>query len=164
MYKFSIGDIVKFRDSSKSQTKYLLVAGIEDMSTPSTHEVYYEVSLVYPIAESIKKLTVSEEGLEIVAVYHEEECKMIKDFIKSERLKRGYNNDDIYLSPPKTKKEKPKLKTHKEDVVYYNEIDNVDECLDAINDLTILHKLFGDESYLQLKEFVENRLKEIVNN
>ncbi|MGV4321341.1 hypothetical protein [Bacillus mojavensis] len=48
------------------------------------------------------------------------------------------------------------------DVIRYDKLENVDQCLDALNDLSLLHDHFGDESYLQLREVVRNRLKELI--
>jgi hypothetical protein len=51
-----------------------------------------------------------------------------------------------------------KSPNQKTDIIRYDTLDSIDKCLDTINDLTILHKMFGDESYLQLKELVTERL------
>lgn len=48
------------------------------------------------------------------------------------------------------------------DVIRYDKLENVDQCLDALNDLSLLHDHFGDESYLQLREVVQERLKELI--
>ncbi|PAE04169.1 hypothetical protein CHI13_09630, partial [Bacillus paralicheniformis] len=47
------------------------------------------------------------------------------------------------------------------DVVRYDLIESIDECLDAINDLKNLHKTYKDEAYLQLIEVVERRINDL---
>lgn len=101
----------------------------------------------------------------------EREHKMLLDFIGKERQKQGMFGETEYIKAISANKASIKRGREKSvavvnpkeiiDVVYYHRIDNVDECLDAINDMNTLHEMFGDEAYLQLKDLLSKRIKEL---
>lgn len=57
---------------------------------------------------------------------------------------------------------KPVRNKNNEDIIKYSSLQTIDECLDALNDLDILHKMFKGKMYLNNRNKVLERLKMLV--
>jgi hypothetical protein len=159
---FTHGDIVKIK-FTKNGLEYFIVTDVYDFSEKQDgSDLNYEVMQIYPIAIESLMLNVDGSKLELHAKGNEKDGEMVIDFVMKERAKRGWIGVPdfqavIYhnLKSDGVKKVyQPNL-----DIINYDKLETIDECLDAINDLNILHKFFGDEAYLQLREVVLKRLE-----
>ena len=172
MGKFKIGDIVKPRHTK--ETVYYIVIDVADFTQQGGKpDVDYETMLIFPVESRISNVDIfTEDSLMPVSRTNEKKYKTILDFVRKEREKKGWFEEPDYIKAIKDNRNAIQLVTKQEkkvvavipprhDIVYYNKIDNVDECLDALNDLDTLHKLFGDEAYLQLKDMVRKRIQEL---
>ena len=154
-----VGDVLKHDDT------YYLVDEIISDFVENTRT--YCLIQIYPLFSLSTSLNIFENELknfkivfksskddDFTDAYFKYALKAIFDDIKNEVEEMSEQNRAA-------KKNNRFLKTQY-DVVYYDKIPEIDECLDAINDLKLLHQMFGDEAYLQLIEVVEKRLKELV--
>lgn len=169
-FKFKIGDIVKWKYST--ETEYYIVTDYDDWGVDNM----YEIMKIYPIREKSHVNYEPEGNLKMVAEKDGQQNKMMIQFIIEERNKKGYSGEPDFLKAIESNRkirENVKEKRNnpdeilrkaglKSDVIRYDKLGSVDECLDAMNDLKLLHETFGDEAYLQLRELVVNRLKELV--
>lgn len=187
--RYGIGDIVKLNDS-KNSMEYFIVVDVflefVDGASPFSLKVddeltRYTVMQMYPVTkEKNMLLRFTADKFETVAFIGQQQHEKIVELINRERFRRGQvgapfyeeviqkrlrnDNFDAFVSNT-TKNQKGKKKKIKitDDIIQYNKLDTVDECLDAMNDLSNLHKTFGDESYLQLREVVVGRLKDLTD-
>ncbi|UGO51049.1 hypothetical protein PQE70_gp196 [Bacillus phage vB_BanS_Nate] len=142
---------------------------------------------IYPIESEGQIMKFQGDMIEIVALTDEAQHAKIMEIVHEERERRNIKWEAEYMKTirekinsglalewegknkkaekvevkPKKKRGRPKKLKDKDDVIEYHKLATVDDCLDALNDLSILHEMFGDESYIQLKEVVTNRLKEL---
>ena len=167
MEKYGIRDIVKFKKDIDDDIYYI----ITDYDGELHGEYFYKIAQIYPVKLESKNIIIRESLLSIFMRADDKDYEFLMREIKRDREKNGFYAIPSYekeiskslrlLLHSARKKNKIVIKPS-EDVVYYQNIDNIDECLDALNDLKILYKLFGDEAYLQLREMVEKRLIHIL--
>lgn len=173
MQEFNIGDIVRLKDNDSI---LFMVVDVADFTEPSKHgekpviDIDCELMQVYPILKNAKYTTVSQNDIDSHARRESKDSEILLRLIQKDRERNGWygvpdfievannNMKAIHKSNQKTNVKQVKMPMKRLDVVRYDLIDNVDECLDAINDLNLLYEMFGDESYLQLKELVVSRL------
>jgi len=146
----------------------------------------YTLMQMYPVEkEEYMLFRYTAHTFETVALVGQEQHTKIIELIQRERERQGKTDEPFYIETirkreradafdkyiakhpdttkhPKQKGKKKKIKIT-DDVIQYDKLMSVDECLDAMNDLTNLHKTFGDESYLQLREVVVGRLKDLTD-
>lgn len=146
---YNVGDIVKKRFDSR---EYYTVVYVYDFSD----KVMYELSILYPVAIHSKTTMENHDSIYIVAENGTEKHSTMIEFINKERLAKGLGGIivDNYSANINF--------ADGLDIVNYDRLESIDECLDAMNDLKLLHNEFGDEDYLHLRELVQNRLKELV--
>ena len=115
----------------------------------------YEIMKIYPFESHAPVMTMLESELDLIAkegsVQFNSLHKYISNQLESANKSRKTPIKNVSL----------KTKTTNNDIIQYDEIDSVDECLDALNDLKQLYELFGDEAYLQLYELVLERVRKI---
>jgi hypothetical protein len=163
---FLQGDIVKYKFSQRG-VEYFIVTDVYDFSEKGDKsDLHYEIMQIYPIAKTSITLDVEGDKLEIKASGMAKEAEGIIDFVMEERKKRGWTEvPDFTIALYENAKAKTegnevtKVKQPNTDIINYDKLESVDECLDALNDLDALYKLFGDEAYLQLRDVVLKRLK-----
>lgn len=186
--RYGMGDIVKFKDSG-NKMEYFIVVDVfleftDDNVTPfkvDEENTRYTLVQMYPIErEERSLLRFTAERFETVALIGQEQHSKIIELINIERFRKGKtgapfyekviqkrlrsdNFDNFVSNTTKPKKGKKKKIKITDDVIQYDKLATVDECLDAMNDLSELHKQFGDESYLQLREVVVGRLKDLTD-
>jgi hypothetical protein len=132
-------------------------------------DIDYELIQIYPIQKNGKYVTMGQPDLNLKEKQGNKNHELLLSFIQKDREKKGWfgvpdfielanrNLKSIQRAEGKQVKEvKPPMQ--KLDSIRYDQIDTIDKCLQAINDLNTLHKMFGDESYLQLKEVVTARI------
>lgn len=156
-----------------------LTFGIDEENT-----VYTAVQ-IYPVEHEGSIMTFKSDKVNTVAFLHQKQNEVILEMVERKRKEQGMNWEAEYIKTiqaktanngfkealntsfnqaevkPKKKRGRPKKLKDKDDVVEYHKLETIDDCLDALNSLSALHKMFGDESYIQLKEVVTNRLKEL---
>jgi uncharacterized protein (DUF1330 family) len=183
MKSYQLGDIVRTKSSSTGD--YYMIVGVEDASTQTVEGKFitdfdYEIAKIYPVQKESEFSIISHKKLAMVATTSEKDNRIILDFVNKERQKRGWYDEPDYITAlqvskgmstkklTRTVKDKDGNKSKEEvgmkkfDTIRYDKLKTVNECLDALNDLKDLHKNFGDEAYLQLKEIVEKQLKSLV--
>lgn len=168
MKKFKIGDIVKNRNS-KIHNEYFLILDMNDFSVEEgdmlVTDIDYELACIYPVTSNEVYMVLNESDIEYMDNIGTVTGKMILDMVENDRKKKGMDYQAGYMEGfkketiEKDEKKKQQYIRKPLDVVEYHELESIDMCLDALNDLTRLHKMFGDEAYLQLKEVVEKRIK-----
>lgn len=175
MQEFNIGDVVRLKDNDEI---LFMVVDIADFTEPSKHgekpvvDIDCELMQIYPIMKNSKYMTLSQNDIVIHARKNSRDSEVLMKLIQKDRERNGWygvpdfiqiankNIESIarVMTKPDVSIKTVQVPTKRLDVIRYDLIDNVDECLDAINDLNTLHKMFGDEAYLQLKEMVVSRL------
>lgn len=169
---FGIGDIVKKCDKYGKipfKLAYFMVVDIMDFSDEDDkgniiEDIVYEVNKIYPNDETEQEI-LTEQDILLTANYKTKEWMVIINFVKDE-IKKHEKNTNSFQNNQTKRKESPTItkdklhaiKEKSKDIIEYNKIHTVDECLDAINDLTNLYKSFNDITYLQLVEDVVKRL------
>ncbi|UUV46995.1 hypothetical protein [Bacillus phage vB_BanS-Thrax5] len=187
--RYGIGDIVKLNDG-KNKMEYFIIVDmflefVEDSTSPvnlkvDSENTRYTAMQMYPVEkEQHMLLRYTEDRFETVAFVGQKQHESIVELINRERfrvgktgkpfyedvIKKRLNDDtfDKFVSKVTKKKGKKKKIQITDDVIQYDKLGTIDECLDAMNDLSELHKQFGDESYLQLREVVVGRLRDIAD-
>jgi hypothetical protein len=178
---YNIGDIVTYKVSNGT-SEYYIITDMEDYSFETSDgewlkDIDYQIAMIYPVLRKTKFAVVDEEVIRLVAREEDQQYSLIFELVNRERDKRqwfGKPDYMVFVETNKVANQKKKdgslvatkygwkEKVKDLDVIKYHELKTVNECLDAMNDLTALHKNFGDEAYLQLKEFVMTRLRELV--
>lgn len=156
--KIELGDIVEKRIINSSA------------NPANTHIVVYvgknreyHIMRIYPITRTSVIETVSEDQIRLLSKENSMSYELTMELVMREREKRGWTEVPDFLFEIEFNKKATTSDINNDiSVVRYDRIGNIDECLDALNDLSLLHKRFGDEVYLQLYEVVEKRLRELV--
>ena len=166
--KFYIQDIVSIAGDDDT---LFMVVDVADYSglAPNGQEIEdidYELMQVYPIMKNAKYETVSQPDLNLKEKRGSKNHELLLTFIQKDREKRGWYGVPDFLEVSKgnlktldgvrVKDVQPPMQ--KLDTIRYDQLDTIDKCLDALNDLKTLHQMFGDEAYLQLQEVVTARI------
>ena len=145
-----VGDVLKHDGS------YYLVDGTLD----EKNKTIYFLIQIYPLTSLMSSIDVTENEIkDFKVVFKSSEENEFKDLLKA--IIDDIKNKVGEMSENQKSAAK-KNRFLQNDVIHYDKIGDIDTCLDAINDLKLLHQMFGDEAYLQLIEVVEKRLKELV--
>ena len=115
----------------------------------------YEIMKIYPFDSYAPVITMMESELELIAKEGSVQFNSLHKYISNQLEAKNVNAKTSATNYEITKY------ANTTDIIMYNEIDTIDECLDALNDLKQLHDLFGDEAYLQLYQLVLERIKTI---
>lgn len=174
---FSYGDIVKPKFGSNG-IEYYIVTDVADFSKKNDgSDMCYEVMRIFPIAKVTKVISFDEKQIELQAKGKTKDSKLIIDFVMKKRAEKGwtetpdfeahiYHNESVAKNVIKYKKKATGeiilLNEEDTDVIRYDLLETVDDCLDAMSGLRDLYNVFGDEAYLQLSEIVQNRLKQLI--
>lgn len=164
MQKFNIGDIVKMKEN---ENILFIIVDVADFSEKGVVDIDYEMMQVFPIQRNSKYANVSQADIMIHAETDTKDSEILLRFIQKDREKAGWFGVPDFAhviiqnlrAIDKAKGVKPPMR--KNDSIRYDLLDTIDECLDAMNDLTTLHEMFGDEAYLQLKDLVQERIKKL---
>ncbi|MDS7057071.1 hypothetical protein NXG04_07215 [Klebsiella pneumoniae] len=187
---YGVGDIVKRNTNRKMEYFIIVDVFLQFEKTTEfsfkidASETKYTGIQIYPVELEGQVLRFTNDMVESVARIDEAQHAKIMEIINIERVRRGIKWEADYMKTikqkidsglalewtggqkkvevkPKKKRGRPKKLKDKDDVIEYHKLPTIDDCLDALNDLSDLHKAFGDEAYLQLKEVVTKRLKEL---
>lgn len=181
--RYRIKDIVKVNNIEG--VYYIITNFVSFTNIEGIKGINYRLVKIHPISSVVESIIVNEEDVSIVASRGTHQYSMIIDIL-NERYNRigcesfsyfmskamlpSNDNKDVAKGETVTKR-RDKIKTKNNDIyipeqiqdaIYYHEINNIDECLDAMNDLKALYETFGDEAYLQLLELVMNRFKKLI--
>lgn len=171
--KINLGDVVKLVDSTEESELYI-VTDLADFSYMDMNDVYkeeieYEIMKIYPIdskSDNSFKSFKHQNDLELVGKKYSSKVKLLLNFVLKERNKLGLFEEPPYLLALKGLNDngvkKMPMSTFDTDVVRYDLLENVNDCLNAIEALTWLNDYFGDEAYLQLRELAENRTMKLI--
>ncbi|UUV45958.1 hypothetical protein [Bacillus phage vB_BanS-Thrax1] len=154
----NIGSIVKIKDIVKlkdDKLEYYIVTEVERFPTGDL----YGIKQMYPVYSESPEALISEYDLVLLANPNDIDYKTILEIVKNQRDRAGEFTAPDYLDVIDANYKKIFKEIY--DVIEYHRIESVDKCLDALNDLDTLYKMFGDEAYLQLKEVVQKRLEEL---
>jgi hypothetical protein len=167
--EFNIRDIVKLRNNDDI---LFMVVDVADFSTVAKNgkeliDIDYEMMQIYPIQKTGKYLTVAQND---IVLHHKSDSRnyqQLLKFIQKDREAKGwYGIPDFLVLAEKNaraeannREKKVKMPMQKQDIIRYDTIKTIDECLDAYIHLTMLYELFEDEAYLQLRELIEGRIK-----
>lgn len=160
---FNLGDIVK--PKFIGGLEYFIVTDLEDFSkNQDGSEMMYDIMKIFPIANDSYPISHWLEGnLDMIAKGGEKEGKMVLDFVKKERHKRGLMDKPQYIKLIEVNSIGSIAVPKKEpDDVRYDKLDSIDQCLDAMNDLKLLHSMFGDDAFLQLQEVAQKRIVDLI--
>lgn len=166
-----------FLKFTKEQSDFTF--GIDEENTT------YTAVQIYPVENEGSIFTFKSDRVNTVAFIYQKQHEVIMEMIERKRKEKGMKWEAEYIKTiqaktanngfkealntsfkqaevkPKKKRGRPKKLKDKDDVVEYHKLETIDDCLDALNNLTALHKMFGDEAYIQLKEVVTDRIKEL---
>lgn len=171
MIKFNIGDTVRLKNDKN--VIYIVIDFIDltltiDDGEKQIGDINYELMRIYPIVEHPKYTTVRQSSIVLNSAKDDRLTNLLLALIQKDREKEGwYGTPDFIKIINRNRKaiekynatvKEVQVPMKKLDTIRYDLIDTIDECLDAINDLKILHEMFGDEAYIQLVEVVEKRI------
>jgi hypothetical protein len=167
MKEFEIGDIVKKRDGR--HTFLYMVTDFSDFSvmkgSKEVIDIDYEITQIYPVTMLTQQSIESPKDL-ILHARNKKDKDFILEFVTKERETRGMfgKPDFIRLSEQNLKAHEKEEMTKAENgrIVRYDLLEDIDQCLDAMNDLEELHNVFKDEEYLKHRDLVKEKLKELV--
>ncbi|QOV08269.1 hypothetical protein Kirov_70 [Bacillus phage Kirov] len=162
---YNVGDIVK--KTGAHGMEYHIVIDLERVDKT----YWYEIMQMYPVASTSRRQFLPDHDLMLVAEVGDINYATIIGIIEDKRDDKGFEGradywDYIEVTKALEKYRKYDVKPElslpvKDDIIEYHKLESRDMCLDALNDLDALHKMFGDEAYLQLKEVVIKRLDEL---
>lgn len=170
---FTHGDIVKLRFGLNG-IEYYIVTEVLDLTVKDGEpKNKYEIVKIFPVIKNPRTETVDGKQIVLIANADTKDSKLVVDFVMNNRAKKGWvdtpefllvseKNKNILRYKQKSTGEIILLDGDDRDIIRYDLIETVDECLDRMNDLQDLHNRFGDEAYLVLKEVVKDRLKELI--
>lgn len=176
LYFVMLGDTVAFKDF-EGKREYYLVFNIE-LDDGGSYARIDSIQL-FPFTEELVEVDILEKAREesekdVVIVFnaYDEDGANIINSLNERRSQNGYVElppiDDLRNMKQRrrirTKQKEEKVLKQKQDIIAYEDIFNVDECLDAMNSLSELHKAFGDEEYLEQKEKVKERLASLLES
>lgn len=190
MMTYGVGDIVRRNTNRKMEYFIVVDVFLQFNKTKEfsfevdASETKYTGIQIYPVEKEGQILRFRNDIVEPVAFIDEAQHAKIMEIVNAERKRLGLKWKAEYMETieqkinsgmavewtggkkkvevkPKKKRGRPKKLKDKDDVIEYHKLSTIDDCLDALNDLSNLHKMFGDEAYIQLREVVTNRLKEL---
>lgn len=167
---FEIGDIVTLVNGRED--KLFIIADIYEKTiyektSDRSNDKEYKLVLIYPTPAIPVEVYANENIMKFRAKRHSEYAQNILTNILNEGNNKWIEKfiDKKHAESNKNKKTKTSIKKVKnQDTVRYDLIDDIDECLDAMNDLKLLHETFGDEAYSQLRELVVKKLAKLVES
>lgn len=164
---FTFGDIVKLKFGLNGIEYFIVTDALDFSKDQDGSDMQYEIMRIFPAMKASMIANVDEKKIEIVAKDGTKDSRLILDFVMRKRYERGWHDTpdfDIALRQNRKAENGEGKAKHKDkdDVVRYDKLGSVDQCLDAMNDLQRLYNVFGDEAYLQLREVVQNRLKDLI--
>jgi len=162
---YNVGDIVK--KVKAYGMEYHIVIDLERVADGFV----YEIMQMYPVARESRRQFLEDDELMLVSEVNDINYSTIIGIIEDKRADKGYEERADYWDYIEVTKALEKYRKYdrpvqlnlpeKHDIIEYHKLESRDMCLDALNDLDTLHKMFGDEAYLQLKEVVTKRLEEL---
>lgn len=165
--RLDFGDIVKPRFFGNG-VEYYIVTDIDDYTLETCEEkITYELMKIYPVQEKSETSYKTVRDVSLIGNMNKSQGKTVMQFVSKERNKFGIKKHPDYLSAISENIKNTELvrvkKTDMDDksFVRYDKIKDIDSCLDALNDLDRFYSIFGDEAYLQLKDIVFKRMKEL---
>ena len=183
--KFNIGDVVTVNEIDYFNDYFVVVHNKVNTDNGMN---YYRLMRIMPVQLADHTIIKKETDITLHTRKDSREYKLIMDFVMSDRRKQGIFDIPKFMEMINDKNNGKKegsytlawdsLSNHKQkqkqdimtetkkkstlDVIHYNYLDKVDDCLDAINDLKRLYDMFGDEEYLNNIKIVEKRLKRLI--
>lgn len=162
MNKFQIGDMI---GHLLFENQTFMITDFDDFSkNRDGSDILYEAMDIFPITKNSKIRFFEPKHLVVKARKGNVNYDVSLKYLYQEREKLGYVGEPEYIRVIRQNEEMVEEKNKTEeptDIIEYNKIETVDECLDAMNDLTRLHEMFGDDAYLKLRKTTIRRLKKI---
>jgi len=159
---FNIGDAVYLK--KVGGTQIFMVVDFLEYQEFLTDEVAedkdYEIMQIYPVQEDASFEIVKYDELAIHSRLGSVNNEMLHHIIKKDREDMGLYGVPDFVRIANDSRDFHESKIDKS-IVDYTTFKTIDECLDVINDLNMLHDAFGDKEYLDSKEIVIKRMKEI---
>lgn len=164
MYKH--GDIVK-PISIEANFEYHIVTDCETYRNPFTKKLStrYQIMQIYPVKKSSEVNFCDKIDLFLVSKCGSHKAKHIMELVKKERQILGFTERADYFRTME-------VNIHSENSSFEPFVDEseaelgvfltLDEGLEAIHDLQNLYEIIGDKAYLEEKEKVIERIKEII--
>lgn len=163
MNKFTFSDIVKV--VGRLNTQYYIITNFEDFSPKRDGSDFsYEAVRIYPVAKNPLVEHYYEKDLVLIANADKKEAKMIMEFVLKQEHLAGWKGKAHYLRIIETNtnlKDVDNLDNVQVEPTTIADYTTTDQCLDAINTLAILFEVTEDVSYLQLRETITIKLKEL---
>lgn len=185
--KYRLGDILKEKDFDETGKLYIVIdvadfTSTNDEAVSDNYLIEYGLYQIYPIQFTSKYHTFKQsdlilyvaDGFEKANSLHRNIKKLrencgwydVPDFVKT--LNTDMKSRNVYLTEeiidkPKTK-EKTKTYTKDNKTTFTNHpMETIDDCLDTMNFLDILHKtgLLDDEGYKKFRNEALARLKKL---
>lgn len=165
---FTYGDIVK-PIMVHNNFEYYIVTDCQKFFNGKTgkKDCKYQLMQIYPVKKLSKILYLTHIDLRFVGNATSGGGKHILDLVEKERKIMGFVDKpdyqkaievNVYSNPEEL------VEYIDESIPRYDLIRTIEEGVDALWDLNRFHEVFGDDSYLQLKEVVLKRMNEIVKN
>jgi hypothetical protein len=162
---FDFGDIVKPKFSFGG-VEYYIVTDVNDFSKSNDgSDMQYEIMRIFPISKASRVDNLDDKRLELVAKGGTKDARLVLDFVMKKRAEKGWNDTpdfETVMYHNMKLVNGVRVLSDPLDVVRYDQLGSIDECLDAMNDLQEMYNVFGDEAYLQLREVVQNRLRDLI--
>lgn len=170
MQKYNILDIVKTKDNGNI---LYLVTDVQDFTKPVNTgqkpilDIDYELMQIYPVRTSPRYLIMGQDDIDLHVKDGSKGFNVLMEMIQKERERAGLFGTPDFLNIAKKNKlaernhaiMKDNVNNKNTDIVRYDLLETIDDCLDALNDLGTLYFQFEDIAYLQLKEIVYERIK-----
>lgn len=158
MRVFEIGDAVNIEEPMGMDIVYMIVdvTNFGDILKDTTAGIEYELMQVYPVEENASYRVADSSEVLLHSRRDTLEYNMLFRLINRERANKGYTGVPDYLRIVHES-----LSSQAKDIIDYTDFNTIDDCLDAVNDLKALHKMFGDKEYLNHIDTVIKRMREI---
>lgn len=165
MREFKIGDIVRI---AEDESTLYVVLDSADFTNSNAVDIDYEIIQILPIRMISNRVTINQQHLSIYAKYGSRNNESLHRFIKNSRESMGlFGVPDFavaLLSNLKAEREnadRNRIYTPNEKEVEFDLQATRDQYLDEMNYLEMFHNVFGDERYIEEREIVIEKLKQL---
>lgn len=162
---YGYGDVVKTY-AVEREFEYYLITDCESFFNIVTQkkDYRYQIMQIYPA--KLQSRVSFHKHIELKLVHRAEssEAKYLMEMVKKERLARGFHEKPDFQKAIEVNihsSDKEFTDFTDESIPRYDLIKTLDEGVDALWDLNRFYEVFGDDSYLQLKEIVIKRMTEL---
>lgn len=164
MQTYTYGDIVK-PIMIQNEYEYYIVTDCRPFLNSKTQkkDCRYQLMRIYPVTKLSKVIYLTE--IDVKGTGTKQNTKYIMDLVSKERRMKGFVDKPDYQKAIELNiynNIEDDSSDVDESIARYDLIETIEQGVDALWDLNKFYEVFGDESYLQLKEIVLKRMNEIV--